>query len=217
MRHKLSGIDARLASILTEKNLMTLLKPFRRTLQLFMHMHPHAQLTPLKIELALLDACPDSKRESSLVLKAYQCCLIFEMQKLQKTTPLEILLPKLTQWMVREALVKKYEARWAINSWAMALGFIELNEEALIPAKNTKIAGNLPDMIRLEGHTQSVTAVTFNAQSTILASASWDGTVRLWDVNNLPQHRIFTPHMPIVVPEHNPLCSTQSPLILLAD
>lgn len=193
-------MNAILSLIHPKNKSMTTLKPFRLTLQIIMHTHPHAQLTPLKIEIALLDACPDAKRESGLVLKAYNCCLVFEMKRLQKTTPLEILLPKLAQWMVKEARVKKHEARWAIDSWAMALGFIKLNEEALIPAKK-KLGKNCPEIIRLTGHTQSVKAVTFNAQGTLLASASWDGTVRLWDLNNLSQQRIFTPQIPVAGPE----------------
>ena len=42
---------------------------------------------------------------------------------------------------------------------------------------------------RLIGHTAPITAVRYNPQSTLIASASADGTVRLWDAEVGGQHR----------------------------
>ncbi|QJT04710.1 hypothetical protein G9272_34075 [Streptomyces asoensis] len=41
-----------------------------------------------------------------------------------------------------------------------------------------------PYISRLTGHTSDVVSISFAPQSTVLATASWDGTVRLWDVGD---------------------------------
>jgi WD40 repeat protein len=41
------------------------------------------------------------------------------------------------------------------------------------------------EIATLEGHLGDVTALRFNRDGTLLASDSWDGTLRLWDINNL--------------------------------
>ncbi|MEU8028243.1 hypothetical protein AB0C13_06335 [Streptomyces sp. NPDC049099] len=41
-----------------------------------------------------------------------------------------------------------------------------------------------PYTSRLTGHTSDVVSISFVPQSTVLATASWDRTVRLWDVGN---------------------------------
>jgi len=140
-----------------------------------------------------MDACPGAEQETELVMKARKFDIVNEMLRLSHSMSLAVLLPKLTRLLVRDAGIEEEDANWAINSWAMAFGLIPFVDESLASAVNDRAAEIQPSKIRLEGHTQYVTSVSFNAQSTHLASSSWDGSVHLWDMNNLPHHAIFAP------------------------
>jgi uncharacterized protein YjiK len=48
--------------------------------------------------------------------------------------------------------------------------------------RTTCTEGSLQELMTLKGHVEPVQSVAFNANSRFLASASWDNTVRLWEV-----------------------------------
>lgn len=155
--------------------------------------HTLTMYAAVSLRLKLMDACPGSEREIGLILQVFKSDTINEMLRLRKTLPRSVLLPKLTRWLARDAGIEEVEANWIVNSWAIAFGIIPFEEETLTTDEDFKTAAIQPEKIRLEGHTKFVTSVTFNAQGTHLASSSWDGTVHLWEMNNLSNHRILAP------------------------
>lgn len=173
---------------------MPQLQTVRKALLSLVQTHyPILLLSPVSFRLRLMDACPDTERETDLVLLAFKSDTVNEMQRLRQIMPTTFLLPKLIRWLMRDTGIEENEASWAVNSWAMAFGLIPFADETLSPDADRKTPAIHPDKVRLEGHAHYVTSVSFNAQGTHLASSSWDGTVRLWDMHNLPHHGILTP------------------------
>lgn len=178
---------------------MSPIQTVRSTLSQLIKQHHTVSMYPaVGLRLKLMDACPDSAREIAALMQVYKSDTISEMLRLRQNLTRSVLLPKLVRWLARDAVITEEDANWIVNSWAIAFGIIPFVDEALTTDDKIKKPAILPDKVRLEGHTKFVTSVTFNAQGTHLASSSWDGTVHLWDVNNLSNHRIFAPHTHII-------------------
>jgi WD40 repeat protein len=146
-----------------------------------------------KCKLLFLDSGIGHEYEVDLLLKAIERNIPSEMIRLIVNMPADYLFPKLTRWLSRETNIGLEEAEWSVNSWAMAFGFIPFKESILqIPVEIFSTEAITPTA-RLEGHSQIVSALAFHPTATQLASASWDGTVRVWDLSTLLQHRILVP------------------------
>jgi WD40 repeat protein/serine/threonine protein kinase len=48
-----------------------------------------------------------------------------------------------------------------------------------------------PSLVTFSGHTQRVTTVAFNPRGAVMASGSWDGTVRIWGVSKRSQLHVL--------------------------
>ncbi|MFJ5304864.1 WD40 repeat domain-containing protein [Streptomyces sp. NPDC088350] len=70
----------------------------------------------------------------------------------------------------------------------------QVNLAAYRPAATADVRDQLmstvgtPYTSRLTGHTSDVVSISFAPRNTVLATASWDRTVRLWDVGNAHRH-----------------------------
>jgi len=72
----------------------------------------------------LLDLCGEHKREISVLVVAMEERVAADLQKSQSGVPLELLLTRLTKRLVDNRALAEDAARWAVESWALALGVI---------------------------------------------------------------------------------------------
>lgn len=71
--------------------------------------------------------------------------------------------------------------------WAGDLPSLTLPEYSFTRQHNSALYWDVPSSTiikRFSGHTGRINSVAFNSESTILASASFDATVRLWDLRS---------------------------------
>lgn len=152
--------------------------------------HPHSAVA---LKVALMDECPDADREIALLLQAFRSGAVRDMMRLRHFKSPVVLLPKLSRLLARDTGVDDAASDWAVNSWAMALGLIPLVNDSLFHSHERKDHAIRANKIRLKGHTGFVTSVRFDRNGTQLASTSWDGTIRLWDMHYPHHHRLLTP------------------------
>jgi len=157
---------------------------------------------PRRTEALLRDFCGAYKREIFVLVSALREQVAADLLASQDNVPHQVLLAQLTRRLRDNLALAEDAARWAVESWALALGVIERPLPGPPPRGEGESGGAavlapssiiqpLPPradtderLLRtLEGHTGWVNSVVFHPDGHILASGSQDGTVRLWDVS----------------------------------
>ncbi len=77
----------------------------------------------------LRDLCGEHKREISVLVAAVEERVPNDLQSSQANTPLDVLLARLIRRLVDDRALAEDAARWAVESWALALG-LELPQPA---------------------------------------------------------------------------------------
>jgi len=79
---------------------------------------------PKRCEGLLRDLCPEYKREVNVLVSALKEKVAAELMKASDALPKEFLIERLTQRLYENLGMAEEFARWSVESWAMALGFI---------------------------------------------------------------------------------------------
>jgi WD40 repeat protein len=148
-----------------------------------------------RTEALLRDFCGEYKREIFVLVSALRGQVAADLLTSQTSVPREVLLAQLTRRLQENLALAEDAARWAVESWALALGVIAQPPPSLSPQKKVKPApavARAPQksptderlLCTLTGHTGWVHCVAFHPHGQWLASGSQDGTVRLWDVSS---------------------------------
>lgn len=83
---------------------------------------------PRRCEGLLRDYCGSFRREVSVLTMALEERVALDLLAAAKTTPRQVLLGRLTQRLCDNLALSEQAARWAVNSWAFALGIVSAVE-----------------------------------------------------------------------------------------
>ena len=80
---------------------------------------------PRRCEALLRDYCGQYRGEISVLVNALKERVAADLLSSQNTVPLEVLLARFTQRLQDNLYLEKEAARWAVQSWALALNITE--------------------------------------------------------------------------------------------
>jgi len=92
---------------------------------------------PSRCEGLLRDFCPGSRREIHVLMNALKGRVATELRDSSVSVPIELTLARLTKRLHDEQALSKDAARWAAESWGLALGKISEQDIHLTPAEST--------------------------------------------------------------------------------
>jgi len=156
----------------------------------------------------LMDLCPTHRLEVNLLVVALQEGVPNRLASSPPGVPLVSLLATLALNVSEGHGLKRELARWAVETWAVALGVIDAGDITELPRLEAKPVEEPPPkaepvpevetragLIRtFTGHGHWVLSVAFSPDGCYALSGSQDNTLKLWDVNTGREIRTFTGH-----------------------
>jgi transposase InsO family protein len=139
---------------------------------------------PRRCEALLRDFCGQYRGEIHALVGALKDRVAADLLASKDAVPHGILLVRLAKRLCEHRALSQLAARWAVHSWALALGVLSSEElQSLAPSAEPDW-GAWCQLRTFEGHTDSVGSVVFSPDGAILASGSGDRTIRLWRVSD---------------------------------
>ncbi|MDX9953660.1 MAG: WD40 repeat domain-containing protein [Anaerolineae bacterium] len=135
----------------------------------------------------LRDLAPGHKREIFVLVSALEQGVVNDLLSLQGQVPAGILLAQVTAKLQAALALTEEAARWAVESWALALGVLPSAANAMDAsalAVSIKLAHTLTE------HQAEVVGLAFSPDSQRLVSAGMDGMAIVWSTaDGTVQHR----------------------------
>lgn len=127
----------------------------------------------------LRDLAPEHKREIFVLVSALEQGVVNDLLTLQGQVPVGVLLAQVTAKLQAALALTPEAARWAVESWAQALGVLPGAGNTMDAAA---LAVSLKHTATLEEHRADVVGLAFSPDSQQLVSAGMDGLAVVWSV-----------------------------------
>lgn len=135
----------------------------------------------------LRDLAPGHKREIFVLVSALEQGVVNDLLSLQGQVPAGILLAQVTAKLQSALALTEEAARWAVESWALALGVLPSAANAM---DASALAVSIKLAYTLTEHQAGVVGLAFSSDSQRLVSVGMDGMAIVWSVaDGTVQHR----------------------------
>ncbi len=142
---------------------------------------------PRRCNALLRDLAPAHKREIFVLVSALEQGVANDLLSLQGQVPAGVLLAQVTAKLQAALSLTDEAARWAVESWALALGVLPSAANAM---DASALAVSIKLAFTLAGHRAEVVALAFSPDGQRLISAGMDGLALVWGVaDGQVQHR----------------------------
>ncbi|MBN1261205.1 MAG: WD40 repeat domain-containing protein, partial [Anaerolineae bacterium] len=137
---------------------------------------PDAYATPQRCEALLRDLAGKHKREIFVLVSALEEGVVNDLQTQHSQVPIDVTVARAAAKLQAALALTEDAARWAVETWAFALGLLSA------PVDTGGDALQATRAQTLEGHTAGVSGLAFSPNSGSLLSSSLDATARLWKI-----------------------------------
>lgn len=146
---------------------------------------------PEKLQDLLEKQAGEHKREIRLLLNGIQQGIVQTLRYYPGDNIDNFALENLIEQLEKELGITREFAQWTVYTWAEALGK-KINQEQQV---SVVISDQPLTILRSwHEHNSSVYGLSFSPHGKMLASASWDGTVKLWQIQYPHSQRTLLAH-----------------------